>query len=167
MTVAAFVVSVLALLGSVTAIVYSRRSAIAADRQAVEARRQADAADEQLRMAAVPLLTVTLKDEPSAGPDLLYEVRNDGPQDLASVLVRRPETLDKVRYPLSRLGGPDFEDEVELGPLTLGDACMFLLKVGPNPSPPEFRVRITCRAGSRSWVVSHLLEPRPQPFKIW
>ncbi|WP_375432093.1 hypothetical protein [uncultured Friedmanniella sp.] len=46
MTVARFVVSILALLASGIAVTYARRKADAADRQAAEARRQADAAHE-------------------------------------------------------------------------------------------------------------------------
>lgn len=161
MTVAAFVVSILALLVSGAAVVYARRTAGAADRQAVETGRQADVAHAQLRLAYAPVLTVTLKDESAEGPDVLYEIRNDGSRDLDSVVVQRPETTDGVRYPVARLGVTDFEDQVELGPLRLGEASHLLLKVGSTTSPPEFRVRITCRAGENSWDVNQFLEPRP------
>lgn len=166
-TVAAFVVSILALLASGVAVIYARRTADAADRQAAEARRQADAAHEDLRLVNAPVLTVTLKDEPAEGPDVLYEIRNDGRKDLESVIVQRPETSDRVRYAVARLGMTDFEDQVELGPLRLGEASGLLLKVGNTTSPPEFRVRITCRAGDNRWDLSKLLEPRPAPFQVF
>ena len=89
MAVAAFVVSVLALIASTGAVVYTRRAAITADSQAAEARRQADAAHEELRMAATPqLMVVLLDDSATTGPDVLYEIRNDGP---------RVRTLHRVR----------------------------------------------------------------------
>ena len=167
MTIAAFVVSILALLASGVAIAYARRTAAAAEDQAAEARRQADAAHEELRLALTPLLTVTLQDEPSEGPDVLYNVRNDGRRDLESVIVERPETKDLVRYGVARLGISEaFDDQVELGPLRRGESNGLLLKVGSTTSPPEFRVRITCRVGDDSWVVSHVLEPRPD-FSIF
>lgn len=165
MTVAAFVVSILALLISGAAVFYARRTADAADRQADEARRQADAAQDELRLANTPVLTVTLKDHLAAGPDVLYEIRNDGRKDLDSVIVQRPETSDRVHHPIARLGATDFQDRVELGPLPLGEASGLLLKIG-NASPPAFRVRITCRAGAESWELSKRLEPPPAPFRI-
>lgn len=124
MTLAAFVVSLLALLVSGAAVLYARKTADAAERQAMEARRQADAAHEELRLANAPVLTVTLKDEPAEGPDVLYEIRNDGRRDLDSVIVQRPEPSDRVRYPVARLGVTDFEDQVELGPLRLGERAV-------------------------------------------
>lgn len=167
MTVAAFVVSVLALLVSGAAVLYARRTAEAAERQAAESRRQADAAHEELHLSNTPRLTVTLKDDPAEGPDVLYGVRNDGRKDLDSVIVRRPETNDRVRYPVARLGVTDFADQVELGPLRLGEVGELLLKVGSTTVLPEFRVRITCRAGDDSWDIIRLLEPRPAPFRIF
>lgn len=168
MTLAALVVSVFALLLSGAAAVYTRRAAWAADRQATEARRQADAAHEELRMAYSPTLGITRAHEPAEGPDILYEVRNDCRKDLDSVIVERPATSDGVRYGIARLGvSEDFEDRVELGPLRLGEASQLLLKVGQTPTPPEFRVRITCRAGEDRWVTSQLLEPRPTPSQIF
>lgn len=97
---------------------------------------------------------------------MLYEIRNDGSRDLDSVMVQRPVTTDGVRYPIARLGVTDFEDQVELGPLRLGEASDLLLKVGSTISPPEFRVRITCSAGEDSWDVNRLLEPRPAPPQV-
>lgn len=119
-TVAAFVVSTIAFLLSGAAVVYARRTADAANRQASEVRRQADAAHEELRLAYSPTLRVTRKDGPAEWPEVLYEVRNDGRKDLDSVVVERPETIDRIRYPVARMGvSEDFEDQVELGPLRL------------------------------------------------
>jgi len=157
--IAALVISILALLVSGLAVFFAAR-------QTREARRQADAAQKQLHRADTPVLTVTLRDEPRDGPDLLYEVRNDGHQDLDSVVVQRPETPDRVRYPVARLGG-DYGDEAELGPLAMGAAQGFLLRVGPTQMPPEFRVRISCRVGAETWPLSRLLEPRPPGPQIF
>jgi len=55
----------------------------------------------------------------------------------------------------------DYGDQAELGPLRIGAASRFLLCVGSTSAPPEFRVRIMCRAGADSWPVSKFLKPRP------
>lgn len=108
--VAAFVVSLLALLVSGVAVVYSAVTA-------KETRRQADAAQAELHLAYTPTLAVTLKQGGSTDLDVLYEIRNDGRKDLDSVVVQRPETSDRVRYPVARLG-TDYDDQAELQPFT-------------------------------------------------
>lgn len=158
-TIAAFVVSLAALLLSGVAAVYARVTAKATERQADEARRQADTAQAELHLAYSPVLSVVLNREASQGSNWLYEIRNDGHKDLDSVVVQRPETSDRIRYPIARLGVTDYEDQVELGPMGLGEASGLVLCVGSTPTPPEFRVRISCRTGTESWVVSKLLEP--------
>lgn len=156
--VVAVVISVLALFVASAAVWYARRAAR-------ETRRQADAAQEQLRRDYAPNLSVTLMDGPGDGPDARYEIRNDGPKDLDSVLVSRPEVANQVRYPVALLG-TEYGDQAELGPLPIGEARDFLLCVGPASStrPKDFRVRITCRAGSDKWTLSKALETR-RPFK--
>ncbi len=72
MTVAALAVSILALLVSGVAVVYAAVSA-------KTTRRQADAAQAEAHLAYTPTLTVTLKDEPSEGSDVLYEIGNCQP----------------------------------------------------------------------------------------
>ncbi len=135
MTVTALVVSILALLVSGVAAVYSALTS-------KETRRQADAAQAEIHLAYSPILTVTLKHGSSSNDlDLLYEVRNDGRQDLDSVVVQRPETPDRVRYPVARLG-TEFDDHAELGPLPMGASSGLVLRVGATKTLPEFRVRV-------------------------
>ena len=127
-----------------------------------QTQRQADAAAEQIHLAYTPRLEVTLRRGSFTDNDVHYEVRNVGPKDLDTVLVERPVTRDKVRYPIARLGA-DFDDQADLGPLALGEARGLLLRIGPEPNPPEFRVRITSGAGTDSWPQSYLLAPRRTP----
>ena len=103
---------------------------------------------------------MTLNDNVETGPDVLYEVRNDGRKDLDSEIVERPITSDRVRYPIARLGSV-WADLAELGPLPMGASCGLMLCVGATPTLPEFRVRVTCRAGEDTWTLSKFLEPRP------
>ena len=170
----ALVVAIVALIVSAVAVVYTRRSAraaeqaaAAADRQAAESRREADAADEQVRLAYAPKLTISMMDGGIGQSHWQYKVRNDGHQDLDSVIVERPRTSDQVRYCVARTGSSDFQDQVELGPLQLGEASFLLLAVGATPNPPEFHVRITCRADGRSWTVSRLLEAPSRGNRVW
>lgn len=155
MDVAALIISALALVAAGAAVAYARTTAR-------QTQRQADAAAEQIHLAYTPRLEVTLKQGSFTDNDVLYEVRNAGSKDLDSVAVERPLTSDKVRYPIARLG-TDFDDQAELGPLALGEARGLLLRVGPIPNPPEYRVRITSRAGGDTWSQSYLLEPRRTP----
>lgn len=130
-----------------------------------QTRRQADAAHTELHLAYAPVLAATLEGDSGDSPDWLYEIRNDGRRDLDSVTVCRPATLDRVRYPVARLGS-EFGDNAELGRLPIGTAARLLLHVGTTTSPPEFRVDVVCRSDDETWTVSVLLEPRPQPFQI-
>ena len=52
----------------------------------------------------------------------VHRIRNDGPQDLASVRVFRPEPNDRIIYRLylPDVGG-DAVDDVKLGPLRIGE----------------------------------------------
>lgn len=165
---AALIVSIVALIVSAVAVVYTRRSAAAAEQsaaaatgQAAESRREADAAHEQLRLAYTPELTITAMDRSTGDSAWQYKVRNDGRLDLDSVLVERPLTPDNVSYRVARTGISDFEDLVDLGPLQLGASSYLLLAVGSTSTPPDYDVRITCRAGDYSWTLSRRLEPPP------
>lgn len=164
----AVVIAGLALVVSIGAVWYTRRTA-------KDTARQADIAEAAHHLASTPNLTVTLKDRSGSGPDILYEVRNDGSQDLDSVIVHRPELPDHIRYPVARLG-TDYSDQAELGPLNIGEARSFLLCVGPSLTAPpegpelnvrEFQVRIICRVGTRTWPLSRSLEPRPPSPNAW
>lgn len=155
MDLAALIIAFLALLAAGAAALYARATAR-------QTQRQADAAAEQIHLAYTPRLEITLKQGGFTDNDVLYEIRNVGHKDLDSVLVARPITSDKVRYPIARLG-TDFGDQAELGPLALGESQGLLLRVGPVPNPPDFRVRVTTRVGDENWTQSHALEPRRTP----
>ena len=142
---AALIVSIIALVVSGVAVKYSRRQAVAAQ--------------DGVHRAYRPILTVTLEAGTSKSPDVLYKIRNDGQKDLDSVVVERPLTAGSVHYRVARLGS-DYADEAELGPLSMGAAALLSVAVGHSRSLPEFRVRITCRAGGSIWTLSELLEPR-------
>ena len=168
MNVAALVVAVLALVVSILSAVYTRRSAHAADRSAGAAEQSAAAAVAAERRDRTPKLVVTMVGPTNERDNTaMYMVRNDGPQDLDSVVVHRPEPEDRVTYPVAT-EGEDFSPEpAELGPLALGEERRFVLAVGSTPSLPTFRVRIVCRAGDDCWEWSEQLDsPRSGP-SLW
>lgn len=82
-----------------------------------------------------------------------YRVRNEGPEDLDSVVIHRPHSEDRTVYPVGALGG-DVADAVELGPLPMRPERRFVLAVGSAPTLPTFRVRIACSAGHDPAVVA-------------
>lgn len=149
MVVAAFIVSVVALLVSGLAVVYTRI--------------QAKSATNADRRARRPKLNVVLDEGISrTEKSALYFVENTGEEDLDSVLVRRPVTSDGVRYPVARLG-QDFGDEAELGPLEIKAKQGLVLCVGSGERLPDFRVRVKFRIGNeKPWEdVYELDNPRP------
>lgn len=144
MVVAAFIVSVVALVLSGLSVLYTRTQAHAARSADLRARR--------------PVLGVTLHEAVSGGETTaLFYVENQGAEDLDSAVVLRPLTVDRVNYPVARLG-QDFADEAELGPLEIKAKQGFVLSIGSAKKLPEFRVRIKCRIGKRSWEDSYVLD---------
>lgn len=151
MEIAALIVAVFALIVSLGSAIYTRRQANASEGQARVAR-NADLRERE------PRLEVTLSEKVGEGDNsALYYLRNLGPQDLESVVLRRPKTDDGVLYDVARLGD-DFGGEAELGPLELGHRQGFVLAIGSRRYLPDFRVRIACRAGDDSWESSVELE---------
>lgn len=137
MVIAAFIVSVIALVLSGLSALYTRS--------------QANSAASAERRARRPKLKVVLHEAISpTDTTALYYVQNTGEEDLDSVVVLRPVTSDGVRYPVARLG-QDFGDEAELGPLGIREKQGLVLSVGSVPHPPEFRVRIKVRIGKDRW----------------
>lgn len=122
----------------------SSRSAAAADRSA----RAAEATDRRQRAPTFAFLL----DHPGGGDRIIYRVRNDGPQDLEHVLMYRPKPPDRITYPLAVTGRGDWvDDEVELGPLRMGEEAKVTLCCGVAKTLPQFRVRIACSAGEDRW----------------
>ena len=144
MVIAAFIVSLVALVLAGLSVLYTRTQA-----------RAAASAD---RRARHPILEVTLHEEVSSGEaQAMYYVQNQGKEDLDSVMVQRPATADGVRYPVARLG-QEFADEAELGPLEIKAKQAFVLSIGSAEDLPQFRVRIKCRVGKDVWEDAYVLD---------
>lgn len=156
LAIAALVVSVASAAGTAIGVRHAKRSARASERSA----QAAEAVD---RRARTPRLTIVL-DHPEPAPNdrVIYRLCNDGPQDLDSIVVFRPRPPDRITYPIAWTGRSNgwVDDEVDIGPLTLGQETRITLCCGVAQDLPEFRVRIECRAGTDSWT---LLETLPPP----
>ncbi len=152
MTIAALVVAVVAVLISLGSLFYVRRNTHAAE-----------AAD---RRARQPHLAFMAEEVTATESSVVFTVRNDGPQDLGSLLVFRPRPPGGVTYPLAVLGGDFRDDGIELGPLDLNQTAKFVLTTGSSVEPPEFRVRVVARAGSDRWTLSQHLKVSRGP-QIW
>lgn len=155
--VASLAVAIISLLIAVLARRDSARSAMAASRSA-------DAAEAVDRRSRTPRLHITLRHPAPAPVDrIIYNVRNDGPQDLDELIIYRPRPTDHITYPIAATGRGDYaDDEVHFGPLPLTQEVMFTLCCGAGSELPEFRVRIDCVAGSDAWTLTQLL-PSPRP----
>jgi hypothetical protein len=128
---------------------------------AIEANTAAIAAID--RRERVPKLEVWLEHPAPPGTDrVIYYLRNDGPTDLDSVVVYRPRTADRITYPIAQTGRGSWEDdEVDIGPLALGQRVAVTLCCGVADVLPEFRCRLECRHGEDAWTVVLLL-PTPR-----
>lgn len=147
MAVAAFLVSLVALVVAGASARYTRTQATTAKNADLRARR--------------PSLGVSLHESVVGGvPTALYYVENQGLEDLDSVVVFRPVTVDGVWYGVAKLG-TDFGDSAELGPLEIKAKRGLVLGIGSAEDLPEFRVRIHCRIGKDVWEDAHVLvDPR-------
>ncbi len=147
MAIAALVVAVLALVISGLSVAYTRRNTHAAE-----------AAD---RRARTPRLATAAEHGAEGATSVIYRVRNDGPQDLDSLVVFRPRPMGGISYPIAKTGMGWAEDEIDLGPLAVTQEARFTLSVGSGSSLPTFRVRVKCRAGRDKWeLAEELEEPR-------
>ena len=166
--IAALVVSVAAAVFTFLAWRAADRSADAAEESAVAAGRSAAAAESADRRERQPHLSIVLDyPQPAPGDRVIYRVRNDGPQDLDSLLIYRPQPTDRVIYGLALTGDAAgwAADEIELGAIAVTKEGRFTLSCGPAIDLPEFRVRIVCRAGPDEWLLSHVLPPpRGEPL---
>jgi hypothetical protein len=161
MTVA---IGIAALVVAMLAVIYARRTDLSSKRSADSAERSAAASESSNRLAREPVLTISVvANAPSPADKAIYSIRNDGPQDLTSIVVYRPKPPDRIIYPIAVTGGPGgwADDEISLGPATLGQEVRFTLCCGHAEELPEFRVRIECEAGVDRWPQSRLLpDPR-------
>ena len=96
-------------------------------------------------------------------PKIPFSILNEGPQDLDSIVIYRPRTSDGVHYQLAVEGSDFAQDEIEVGPLSLGHEARFVLSVGTAESLPDFRVRVECRSGRDKWKSTRLLEVIESP----
>lgn len=161
MALAALIVGLVAVVVSVVAAIASVQSARAAERSATAA----ESSDRQSRR---PVLAFFLE-QPSPAPNdrVIYRVRNDGPQDLVSLVIYRPKPPDGITYPIAMTGRDFGADEIEVGPLPIAGQARFTLCCGAGEDLPEFQVRVECRAGSDCWETSQVLSPprgTPRPI---
>jgi hypothetical protein len=142
--IAAFTVSLVALVLSGLSALYTRKQAQAATRADLRARR--------------PALEVTLHASVSSGETTaMFYVENKGAEDLDSVVVFRPMTSDGVHYAVARLG-QEFGDEADLGRLEIRAKQGLVLSIGSADDLPEFRVRVRSRIGNDTWEDAYVLD---------
>lgn len=98
--------------------------------------------------------------------NVIYTVRNDGPQALDDVVIHRPRprSPDGIIYPIGVTGEPYADDEIHLGPMPLTGEVRFTLCCGGAEHLPQYRVHIQFYAGSDEWESSYLL-PDPRDAK--
>ena len=104
---------------------------------------------------------------PAPADLVIYRVRNDGPQDLASAVIYRPQPPDRITYPLAVTGDTVgwAANEIALGPLAVTREAKFTFCCGSAVELPEFRVRIECKSGPDTWTLSRVLPPpRGEPI---
>ncbi len=152
------ILSVAALLVAFAAALYARQSAKASDRSASAA----EAVDRRERTPHLRLLL----DYPTEAPieNVIYRLRNEGPEDLDRVTVFRPKLPDGITYPIvvTGAGAGYAEDEIDLGALALTKEGRFTLCCGAAEELPELLVRVECAAGDDEWTLSLAL-PSPRP----
>lgn len=156
--IAALVVSVVSAGGTALGVRHAKRSAGASDRSALAA----EAID---RRARTPKLAIVL-DNPAPAPNdrVIYRLRNEGPQDLDSIVVYRPKPPDGIVYPIAWTGRSNgwVDDDVDVGPVAMGQETRITLCCGAAADLPEFSVRIECQAAADSWMLLEAL-PSPRP----
>lgn len=153
--VVAVVTTIVSVISAVAALVSahaSKTASSAADRSAKVAER----ADHRTR---TPDLVVTRRTQPGTDDhtQMMYRVRNDGPQSLTSIIVHGPVTERSVIYKIAS-NTKAWAGNVDLGPLVLGAEVDLKLSVGQGQELPDFRVRITCSTDEETWELLRDLE---------
>ena len=85
-----------------------------------------------------------------------YRIRNLGPQDLTSVVVRKPYTDDRIKHQVALGSGGSWVDEVSLGPVDMGDAVLFKVAIGARSAadpPRDLHIPIVCSADGDAWTL--------------
>lgn len=151
MVVAAFVVSIVAVLIAGTSVVYVRRNvlmSVAADRR-----------------ARTPHLEIALDSPEFGGGIAFFSLRNDDQQDLDSVLIHpaeedRPPGRFVLPHRPVALMGTDFNESAEVGPLHKKAHIVFAVKIGAG-HPSDLHMRVDCRAGKDTWSLVEQLRFPP------
>ena len=169
------ILGILALVMSTMSVLFAYRLGKSADRSAVSAEHSAAAADRSAivaesmdRRARRPRMSFLLG-SPAPPPiaNVIYTVRNDGPQDFDEVVIYRPRPSDQIVYQIALTGGASghggsYMDEVNFGALRLAEEMRFTLALGVAENLPDFRVRVRVRTGSDEWNLIEVL-PHPRP----
>ena len=140
------VFAVVALIVSFAAALYARQSAVASDRSA----RPPRPADRRAKYAS----SAALLDHPAEAPieNVIYRLRNEGPENLDRITVFRPNPPGGITYPIvvTGAGAGYAEDEIELGALALTKEARFTFCCGAAEDLPELLVRSTVQRGTTS-----------------
>lgn len=124
----------------------AKRSGDAAEHSAAAAQVSADAAAAEDRRARTPNLVVFVEElVPHDGTDVIYRVRNDGPEDLDSVTVLRSvlgPVEANIRHEVAATSRSGYGDEAEIGPIPVAQYARFTLSLGSR--------EICLSSGSRS-----------------
>lgn len=154
---AGIILGAAALFVSGVSVYFARNSSLASASSA----RVAEAIDRRDRQ---PQIDITRGSPATRQIDnVIYTVRNDGPQALDDVVIHRPRSknADGIIYPIGVTGHNYEDDEIHLGPMPLTGEARFTLCCGGAEHLPQFRVHIQFYAGNDEWEGSYLLpDPR-------
>jgi hypothetical protein len=168
--VAALIISIVSFVLACISVWYARRSTRAAEVSARASESSAETARDQHRRQREPRLRIWLPEQASDTDDsVIYHVLNDGPDDLDSVRIHKPETPDRISHPIAAVG-VDWSDAAELGKLALGEEKRFVLSIGTsaiNGVEPAYRVRIASVRGSDVWEQIRELDVPRHPLGIY
>lgn len=154
---AGIILGIAALLVSGVSVYFARNSSRASARSA----KVAEAINRRDRQ---PQIEITRGSPATRQIDnVIYTVRNDGPQALDDVIIHRPRSRnpDGIIYPIGITGQDYAEDEIHLGPMPLTGEARFTLCCGGAEHLPQFRVHIQFYSAGDEWEGSYLLpDPR-------
>ena len=84
------------------------------------------------------------------GDRVIYQVRNDGPEDLDALTIYRPRPPDRVTYPIGKLSETWADDQIEWESLALTEEVSFVLCCGVASELPEFQFGLSVVAATTS-----------------
>jgi hypothetical protein len=90
----------------------------------------------------------------SVSDQVTYRIRNLGPQDLTSIVVRMPYTDDRIKHEVALGSGGSSADQVTLGPLGMGDVVLFKVAIGARSAtdpPRDLHIPIVCSTDRDAW----------------